>query len=325
MKTKVLKKDNTIKIQKNVSLADKNWFKTGGNARFFCDPKNQKEFKEAISFAQKHILETFVFGSGANLLVNDDGFKGFAICPKMKNISFSKMEGDTWCVTAETGVLIDDLIEKCLENGLVGLEPFSGIPGTIGGAVFINLHYFGSRIEHNFVHGTVLDKNSGKTSIIDKKSFNFGYNHSTLHCKNKYLLDATFTVKKVSELEIAYTSGRRDEIIRQRQSRYPTERTCGSFFRNFSQEELKRGNKKAIHPYIAYYLDKVGVKGSLRCNGAVVSHKHANMIITDRDNATSSDIIRLALKMQEIIHQEFNLVPQLECQLLGFEKYPLKK
>ncbi|MCK4499271.1 FAD-binding protein [Candidatus Babeliales bacterium] len=310
-------------IEQDIPLHDKNWFKTGGNARFFSQPTSTKDFQVSLQFAQNNSLPTFVFGSGANLLVSDSGFNGIAVHPNMQNVHFVAVSDKKWLVTVETGVLIDDLIVQCLERGLVGLEPFSGIPGTIGGAVFINLHYFSARIGQSFVQGQVINRTTGDIHTLDRDAFKFGYNDSILHNKNYYLLNATFEVQKVSELEIAYTRGRRDEIIRQRNSRYPRERTCGSFFRNFHKHELEMGNEKAIHPYIAYYLDKSGVKGSLRSGGAVVSHKHANMLITDRDDATSNNIVSLARKMQEIILKEFGLVPQLECQLLGFETYPL--
>jgi len=203
------------------------------------------------------------------------------------------------------------------------MEDFSGIPGTIGGAVYINLHYFGATISQAFIEGTVINKSTGELFTGDVNWFQFGYNDSVLHRRDSFLTSATFSIRKVNPIQTSYHQGRRDEIKRHRKSRYPRERTCGSFFRNFSKEELEQGNDKATHPYIAYYLDKLGVKGTLRHGGAIVSRHHANMIITDKDTATSNDIINLAQQMRDLVRHEFGLVAQLECQLLGFNKNPL--
>ena len=313
-----------LALQCDIPLKDKNWFKTGGNARYFCEPSNISEFGQALMLASSKGLDSFTFGSGANLLVHDKGFNGVAIRPKLTSIEFKQINEDHWRVIAGSGVMIDKLIQTCLDNNFTGLDDFSGIPGTVGGAVFINLHYFGARISQAFHSGKLINKHTGEIFEKDVTWLQFGYNDSALHSRESYLVDATFNIRKVSRFEAAYHQGRRDEIIRHRNSRYPKERTCGSFFRNFFQHELDLGNEKATHPYIAYYLDKIGVKGSLRHGGAVVSRQHANMIITDRDNATSNDIINLARTMKKMVFEEFGISPKLECQLLGFTSDPLK-
>jgi len=120
-------------------------------------------------------------------------------------------------------------------------------------------------------------------------------------------------------LQIAHAQGRRQEIIRHRTRRFPTSGTCGSFFRNFLPEEVVHTDKKLI--YVAYYLDKIGVKGELSVGNAIVSYQHANMLI-NQDNATSSDIIQLAQIMQTKVYKEFGIKPQPECQLIGFKANP---
>ena len=137
-----------------------------------------------------------------------------------------------------------------------------------------------------------------------------------------YLLDATFKVKKASAVETAYARGRRAEIIRHRNARYPSKNTCGSFFRNFFDHEVSliSNGKKVI--WVAYYLDKLGVKGALQKGDATVSYQHANMIV-NQGNATSTDIIALARSMQEMVNKEFGIIPQPECRLIGFTQNPL--
>lgn len=306
------------RIESHVQLANKNWFRTGGLARFFAQPQTSQEFQEALAFAHQETLAIFVLGEGANVLISDHGFDGLVIRPQLYTIEHIAPD----LIQVGAGVSINALIEHCLDNNLLGLEEFSGIPGTIGGAVYINLHYFSFLIEQFLIQAEVIHKQTGQLITVDKSWFNFGYNQSTLHKEDHYLLSAMFRVTPSSDVQIAYARGRRAEIIRHRFARYPTANTCGSFFRNFYHHEvsLTYDNKKAI--WVAYYLDKVGVKGYLRVGGALVSPQHANMIV-NVDNATSNDIIQLARHMQERVYEQFAIMPQPECRLVGFESYPL--
>ena len=294
-----------MEILKNISLKDKNWFKTGGNSKYFCEPRIEQDFTKAVQFANSENLEIFILGDGANLLISDNGFDGLTIRPKLTNINLNDN-----IVSAGAGVEIQDLINFCLDNNLLGLEDFSCIPGTIGGSVYINIHYFdkflangGSLIKPYIVEEVryadgrvekakpkeirkVIDKKTGNIITVDKNWFKFAYDASTLQDKQFFLVSADFKLKKCNNLESAYAKGRRDEIIRYRQRQYPTSNTCGSFFRNFHDDEvnIEINGKKMI--FIAYYLDKLGIKGNLKIGGAQVSYKHANMIVTD-ETATS--------------------------------------
>ena len=308
-----------MNIESNVSLKDKNWFKTGGPAKQYCEPQTDKEFKQALEYAQKNNLEIFILGDGANILISDDGFDGLVIHPQLKEI-FHKDN----LVTAGSGALMEDLIEYCLNNNLVGLEEFSNIPGTVGGGVYINLHYFQFFLADFLVSATLIEKETGNIITVDTDWFEYGYDQSKLMEHNHFVLSATFKLKPVSDIEIAYARGRRLEITRHRMSRYPNGHTCGSFFRNFHEDEvtLESNGRKAI--WVAYYLDKIGVKGVLKSGGALVSYQHANMLV-NQGKATSADLISLARQMQELVKKEFGIIPQPECLLVGFKEYPLLK
>ncbi len=309
-------------IQINVPLHDKNWFSTGGTAAFFSEPTHIHEFQSALSFGQQYNLPIFLLGQGANILISDQGFNGLVIRPHLKNVEFFDGDKDYLLVKAGAGITIADLINTCLDNNLSGLEEFSGIPGTVGGSVFINLHYFQFLLSHFLVSAEVIEKETGIIKHVDNGWFNFGYNDSTLQSDQYYLVSATFKVKKITQLEAAFARGRSVEIIRHRASRYPTSGTCGSFFRNFYEHEvsLMSNGKKLI--YVAYYLDKIGVKGVLTYGDAIVSYQHANMIV-NKGNATSADIISLARTMQQRVYEQFGILPQPECRLIGFKEYPL--
>lgn len=309
-------------IQQNVPLKNKTWFNTGGSAAFYCQPSDALEFQEAIAFAQQHALEIFVLGHGANILVSDDGFDGLVIHPNIQTLSITNDQHDQPLVTAGAGVSMEKLITYTLEHNCIGLEDFSGIPGSIGGSVYINLHYFDKLIEQFLVTVEIIERTTGTIMTVDKNWFNFGYDKSKLMEHNHYVITATLRLKKATDLEIAYAKGRSTEIIRHRVSRYPNKNTCGSFFRNFYEHEvtLTVNNKKAI--WVAYYLDKIGVKGALKVGDASVSYQHANMLVTG-PQATSADVATLARTMQELVLKEFGIIPQPECILVGFKNNPL--
>lgn len=308
---------NTL-ISQHVPLHDKNWFATGGAAEYYAAPKTAAEFQDALRFAHTHALPITMLGQGANCLINDTGIKGLVIQPHLKEITILQ-DG---LVTAGAGTTMHDLIDACLAHNLVGLEEFSGIPGTVGGSVFINLHYFEFLLSQFLVTAHVMHKETGEIITVDNAWFAFGYNISTLHHAPYYLIDATFQLQQTDALGAAYARGRSCEIIRHRVARYPSKNTCGSFFRNFLPDEVTHTSNGKKMIYVAYYLDKLGIKGQLQVGDAIVSHQHANMIV-NRGNATTDDIIKLAHTMQTIVHEKFGIMPHPECRLLGFKDYPL--
>lgn len=311
-------------FQKNVPLQNKNWFQTGGSARFFAHVSTQQEFQQALEVAHTEELDLFVLGGGANVLISDNGFDGLVIHTKLEQITHDDLDELHVLVHAGAGVQMKHLINYCLQNNIVGLEEFSGIPGTIGGAVYNNMHYFEFLLSHFLHGGTVIEQETGQIKNVAAKWFQLGYDHSKLHEKKQYLLSGTFKLKKATDLETAYAQGRTKEMQRHRFTRYPTARTCGCFFRNFHPNEVSMTvpgtDRKMI--YVAYYLDKIGVKGTLCVGDAVVSHQHANMLI-NKGNATSTDLVKLARTMQEQVCKHYGILPQPECELVGFKKYPL--
>jgi len=309
-------------IQEHIPLADKNWFRTGGAARYFCEPKTEQEFAQALIYAREHKLPLFILGSGANTLISDDGFSGLVIRPQITSLSIEQEDTAHAFVRAGAGVTIDQLIKFCLDNQFLGLEELSGIPGTVGGSVFINIHYFEFLLSHFLHSAQVINKNTSEITSVENSWFNFGYDYSRLHEEEFYLISGTFKLTKADTLTTAHARGRSQEITRHRLNRYPQSHTCGSFFRNFHEHEVAhaRTPKKLI--YVAYYLDKIGVKGELSCGDAIVSHQHANMLV-NRGHATTHDIVELARTLQTRLFTEFGILPQAECRFLGFKEYPL--
>jgi UDP-N-acetylmuramate dehydrogenase len=172
------------------------------------------------------------------------------------------------------------------------------------------------------VRAQVIEKDTNTVLEVDLNWFNYGYNKSTLMTGRYFVVSVTLKLQRATDTETAHAQGRRYEIIRHRASRYPSSNTCGSFFRNFHEDEvtLVWNGKKMI--YVAFYLDKIGVKGTAAIGGACVSWQHANMLV-NKDNATSTDIINLARLLQEKVKAEFGIIPRPECIFVGFKDYPL--
>lgn len=308
-----------MKIQEHIPLKNKNWFKTGGPARYFCEPTTQQDFKDALTFAKENNLEIFVLGEGANVVISDNGFDGLVIHPQKTN---PIIDTKTGLVTASAGTRMDDLIGLTLDNNLIGLEIFSHIPGTIGGSVYINLHYFEAFISDYLISAEVIHIPTTTISKVNKEWFEFGYDTSKLMQKEYYLVSATFQLEVVDAIASAFARGRRWEIIRHRNSRYPKENTCGSFFRNFHENEVSLMYENKKMRFVAYYLDKIGVKGSAQVGDVQVSSQHANMLV-NKGNGTSNDIVQLARILQEKVKKEFGIIPVAECIFVGFKEYPL--
>ena len=203
-------------IQQNIPLADKNWFKTGGNAEYFLAPEEKKTLQEGLAWAKQNNLAVTIIGEGANILISDDGIKGLVI-----NLQNKKMQIIDGRITIDAGVSMHDAIEYALKNNWGGLEDFGGIPGSVGGAVCMNIHYFNALLSDFIETVTVLDQESLEITEQPKSWCNFGYNKSIFLDKKQIVIAVTLRLKKLTLEETAYARGRHDEIVRQRSRRYP--------------------------------------------------------------------------------------------------------
>ncbi|MBT6528908.1 UDP-N-acetylmuramate dehydrogenase [bacterium] len=313
---------NKLGVQTNIPLAQYTWFGTGGPARFFTQPTTVAAYAKSLDFAHKQKLDIFVLGQGANILISDSGFDGIVIRPQVSVIKIVSDEPEYSLVQAGAGTVFADLITYCLEHDLTGPEEFIGIPGTVGGSVFINIHYYDFLLSQFLVKAEVIERATGKIIKVDFDWFNFGYNQSRLFDRQHYLVSATFRFAKTTKLQTAFNKGRSVEIFRHRTKRFPYKRTCGSFFRNFAKDELTNASLPNPCIYVAFYLDNIGAKGTLSVGNAGVSYQHANMIVAE-PGSTSQDIVQLARLMQQKVIDRFNLIPRTECLMVGFDKYPL--
>jgi len=299
-----------MEILENVSLKPYTNFKIGGSARFFCEPKNTEEIIDSFKFAKEKNLPAFILGNGANILVSDDGFPGLVIRQKNEKIF---VDGNT--INAGSGTTIERLISTALEHNLVGLEDFSEIPSTVGGALYINLHYFGVFIGPLVKSALVLSKDTLKTEEVDQSWFRFGYDDSKLKSDKDYmLLEATFQLEKVDDYKKYEAIGKSKEIIRTRQHKYPSEPSVGSIFQNLNREKQHQHNLPTRS--VAYLIDVCGLKGT-RVGDALLSPKHANMIVNVGE-AKAADVLKLAEIIKQTVKERFEIDLKFEMELVGF-------
>lgn len=299
-----------MQILENVPLKQFTTFKIGGPARLFCEPRSAQEMIEAFEIAKHRGMRTFVLGLGANVLFSDSGYEGMVI-RQMNN----KVDVSEDFLHAESGATIEHLINISLDQNLVGLEDFSGIPSTVGGALYINLHYFDAFISDLITYGIVFDRETFQSQEVDKDWFCFDYDKTRLKTDNRYvLLKAGFKLRKVDDYKKHEAIGKSKEIIRTRQYRYPSEPSAGSVFQNLSVEEQRKFNLPTRS--VAYLIDVCGLKGR-RVGDAMISHKHANMIV-NIGNARASDVLELCQIIKERVKSNFDVDLRYEIQLVGF-------
>ena len=198
----------------NEPLRAHTWFETGGPATAWLEPATDEELADALYNACQERQAVCVLGDGANVLVSDDGFDGCVIHPANTCIGVTGTRGDSRVlVTAGAGALIDDLIEWSLQQGLTGLEQFSGIPGTVGGAVYINVHYFEALLADVMHSARITSADGNESNEVMADWFEFGYDTSRLHEGTHYVAAATFALEQADERTAAFARGRRHEIV----------------------------------------------------------------------------------------------------------------
>ena len=313
-------------ILEQVSLKPYSWFGTDGIARYFVNLKNNKEFIETVSWAKQNNIKISILGLGANILISDENNELCIVKMFGENKSYEYLDEQTGILTVDAGFDFQEIILYAIATAhLFGLEEFSGIPSSVGAAIYINLHYYDFFIAQ-YIHSVqIYDTETNTIFTANQQWCAFGYDESTIKKNKRYIiLSVSFILKRGTIFDSWYAQGRRVEIIRHRQNRYPHTYTCGCFFKNFNTTNpflIKRANGKPITA-ASYYLDQANARAVCQHGNAHVSWQHANMIV-HTGSATSADIISVARKMQKIVYQKYGLLLEPECELLGFQQYPL--
>ncbi|MBR5922961.1 MAG: UDP-N-acetylmuramate dehydrogenase [Clostridia bacterium] len=271
-------------------------FKIGGNADIFVSPENEDELIFAVSAARAKGLHFCIIGNGSDLLVSDGGVEGAVIClDKMRGIS---AEGDT--VTVFAGQSMMSLCTYLQKAGLSGLEFAYGIPGTVGGAVYMNAGAYGGEINDVIVSARFLGK-SGEIKEITKEEMRLSYRKSVFQENGGIIISAKLRLKKDDPEKILE---RMNDYYGRRVSKQPLDYpSAGSVFRR------PEGN------FAGALIEKSGLKGE-RVGGAQVSEKHAGFII-NIGGATCEDVRKLIERIREKVLSDSGVTLDTEVIFIG--------
>ena len=284
-------------VKENVSMKDYTTFKTGGNCELLISPNSIGALSEIVKECNKSNTPYTVLGNGSNVLVSDDGLNGIVIYIA-EGLSEIRLLNDT-TIYCEAGVKLGTLCNFALDNSLSGLEFAFGIPGSVGGAVFMNAGAYNGEMS-NVVTKVYHIDNNGVEGYFTSNELKFGYRTSAYE-KNGYIITgAEFSLEKGNHTEI---KEKMTDLLGRRKDKQPLEYpSAGSTF------------KRPETGFAGAYIEQCGLKGK-QIGGAMVSEKHAGFII-NYDNATSSDILKLMDYVKETIEKEKGVTLTPEVRFL---------
>ena len=288
-----------IDIQENIPLSRYSFTETGGPAQFLAFPKSLAELQDLLAAAEEEQLPITVIGNASNLIISDKGIKGLVIIlTKMHQI---KVTGDK--VTAEAGARIIDTSFAAGKAGLSGLEFAAGIPGSVGGAVFMNAGAYGGETKDCLETATVLTKD-GQLKTYSNAELQFSYRHSLVQETKEIVVSAVFALKKGDREAILDEMNYLNALRKYKQPlEYPS---CGSVF------------KRPTGHFVGPMLIKAGLQGK-QIGGAQVSMKHAGFIV-NKGGASAADVLALVKLVQERVFDATGIRLEPEVRLWGAEE-----
>ena len=273
-------------------------FRCGGNARVLVIPNSVDSLKEIIDYCNLKNIKPLIIGNGSNLLVTDKGINGVVI--KIGS-DISKIELlDETTIRCEAGASLKSLCMFALENSLSGLEFAYGIPGTLGGAVYMNAGAYGGEMKDVLVSTTHIDSN-GDFGELTQENLNLIYRGSAYTDNDYTIVSAVLKLKKADKKDIKEAM---DEKLQKRKDKQPLEYgSAGSTF------------KRPTGYFAGALIEQSGLKG-YTVGGAQVSEKHAGFVI-NKDNATSTDVINLIRDVQRIVYEKHGVMLETEVKIIG--------
>ncbi len=273
-------KECKIEYVLNEPMSRHTTFKIGGNADLFIKIKDIGQLKKVISFAKEYKIPYFILGKGSNLLVSDNGIAGMVI--SLDGLSDIKIDGDT--VICGAGANLMTVCQAVKNASLSGLEFAYGIPGTVGGALYMNAGAYGGEMSQVVVSATAINSNGAETqfSLSDMK---LGYRTSAFKNTDLIITSVTFKLNKGNADEIKAAM---DDFFSRRRDKQPLEfPSAGSTF------------KRPEGYFAGALIEQNNLKG-VSVGGAEVSVKHAGFVI-NKGNATCRDVLTLIKKIQDTV------------------------
>ncbi|MBO5892243.1 MAG: UDP-N-acetylmuramate dehydrogenase [Oscillospiraceae bacterium] len=264
----------------NEPLSEHTSFRIGGNAEIMAFPENSEQLQKLLLMSAELDTKPVILGAGTNVLAPDEGVSGIVICLKDALDGIEVLDGHR--IRCMAGVTMTRAAVFAANNGLTGLEFAHGIPGTVGGGIYMNAGAYGGEISGVCECVQVMDP-QGNIRTLDKAALNFSYRHSMLNNSSDVIISAVFQLEPgiVSDIR-----GKMKELMTKRSASQPLDMpSAGSAF------------KRPVGHYAAALIDQAGLKG-LRVGGAEVSRKHAGFIV-NCDNASANDVKELIRQVRE--------------------------
>ncbi|MCH9630639.1 MAG: UDP-N-acetylenolpyruvoylglucosamine reductase [Chlamydiia bacterium] len=276
-------------IKKNVSLKKYSTFGIGGPAAYFSEVKSLEDLIVSLKFAKEQNIRVFVLGKGSNILFDDRGYNGLVILNKIQTVDFDGSE-----VTASAGYSFALLGIQTSRKNFSGLEFASGIPGSVGGAIFMNAGASGSDVSKVLKEATFIDDELN-ICTLSSKALGFSYRTSMFQKKNFVIVSGCFSLSTSDTAR----DRQKGDLKRRFDTQPYKEKSAGCAFRN--PEEKSAG----------FLIEKSYLKGK-NIGGAYVSEKHANFIV-NKGGASSTDVLQLIELVKNEILLRHNI--ELECEL----------
>ena len=290
-----------IKVKNNIKLLNYTTIKIGGYTEFFAEPKSIFELIEYLKWVKQNNLKYRIIGAGSNLLIKSTFHKGLTICTrKLKKIKINKLTG---FVEAECGVMLPVMANLLAQNGCEGGEWLIGIPGTIGGAVFMNAGSGNLWISKYLLSVQVLDIKNLSVHKLNKENLIFKYRFSSFQ-KNKFaILTADFMFRP--NKNIKKITDKTKQNLKNKTNMQPYHLpSFGSVFKNPTDN------------YAGKLIEEVGLKG-FSIGGAQISNMHSNFIVNN-GNATSEEIYQLITVIQQKVKEKKGIFLHPEVRMIGY-------
>ncbi|MDB4910391.1 MAG: murB [Gemmatimonadetes bacterium] len=292
--------------RRDVELAPYTTFRIGGPADLFCEPASASDLALAVQTARALGVPYFVLGLGANILIGDKGFRGLVI----RNAAHHERWSDDGKLWVESGAVMRDLISEAVHRGWSGLEHFVGIPSTVGGAIWQNLHFLSPApdrertvfIAEVFESCEILSA-EGDRRTVDAGYVNFGYDDTVFHHRADVVLAVTFALTR-GDPDVMYRV--MQENLSWRGARHPwleINPSAGSIFKKI--EGVGAGR----------LIDQCGMKG-FRVGDAQISHIHANIVV-NLGHASAHEVRELIATAQNRVEEKFGHRLEPEITFVG--------
>ena len=287
----------TENVFENEPMSSHTTFKIGGNADWFLMPQNCDELIKILAAVREAGMPCFILGNGSNLLVGDKGVRGAVVCLS-KNMNNIRVEGER--IYAESGAILSRVSHTALTESLAGTEFASGIPGTIGGAVYMNAGAYEHEMKEIIESVDYIDSfENVKTASCEECEF--GYRTSAFAKKNYIILGCTLKLEKGDAEEI---KAQINDYTKRRVSKQPLEKpSAGSTF------------KRPVGHFAGGLIEQAGLKG-YSIGGAQVSEKHAGFVI-NTGGATARNVLDLIEYIKKTVDEKFGVMLEPEIKMIG--------